>query len=66
MTQLQRTVLDRELNEVLEDISRLYSMVDQQLNDAMEALRNQDIAQARAVVLSDESVNELRFEIESE
>lgn len=66
MTQLQRTVLDRELNQVLEDISKLYSMTDQGLNDAILALQQQDSALARAVTMADEGVNALRFQIESE
>jgi len=66
MSRLQRTILDRELGEVLEDISKLYSMADQALGEALQALQSHDVAKAREIVQGDELLNQLRFQIESD
>ncbi len=66
MSPLQRTILDRELNELLEDISKLFSMTDQALANAMLALQKQDVPMAQEVVAGDERVNDLRYQIEFE
>lgn len=59
-----RTVLDRELTELRNDILRLSSMVDTAIEQAMNALDARDTALANRVVTNDEAINHLRYEIE--
>jgi phosphate transport system protein len=66
MSLQQRAVLTRELTEMHENILRMGSMVDTAIEKAMIALDTRDIALAREVVMGDESVNQLRFQIEED
>jgi phosphate transport system protein len=66
MSLQQRAVLTRELNELHENILRMGSMVDTSIEKAMIALDTRDIALAREIVASDESINHLRFQIEED
>jgi phosphate transport system protein len=62
----KRPLLERELQQLKDDILRLASMVDQALEEAMEALYGRDLPRANAVVANDEEVNTLRYQIEEE
>ncbi len=66
MSLQQRAVLTRELNELHENILRMGSMVDAAIEKAMTALDNRDVALAHEVVVGDESVNQLRYQIEED
>lgn len=62
----KRAVLNRELNEMRENILRMSSMIDTAIEKAMTALANRDTAMAREVVVEDEAINALRFKIEED
>ncbi len=62
----QRAVLNRELNELREDILRMSSMIDSAIDKAMIALDTRNVALAHEIVAADESINQLRFKIEEE
>lgn len=64
MTLQQRAVLERELNELREDIIQLGSLVETAIEQAMLALQNRDMRLAEEVIIGDHQVNELRFKIE--
>ncbi len=67
MTHLQsRSILDKELTKMREDILRLTSMVDTAIEKAMTALINRDVALAQEVIAGDDEINLLRFEIEKD
>lgn len=61
-----RTILTKELLDLHAHIIQLTDMVEQALDLAMEALRNRDVPLAQSVVLGDDRINQLRFEIEEE
>lgn len=61
-----RSILERELQLLTEAILRLSSLVDEALDQAMNALYARDITLAAKVVANDEAINDLRFEIEQE
>ena len=62
----QRAVLNRELNELRDDILRMSSMIDSAIDKAMIALDTPKVALAHEVVIADEAINQLRFKIEEE
>ena len=62
----QRAVLNRELNELREDILRMSSMIDSAIDKAMIALDTRNVTLAHEVVIADEAINQLRFKIEEE
>ncbi len=67
MTHLQsRSILDKELTKMREDILRLTSMVDSAIEKAMTALVTRDVALAQEVTSGDDEINLLRFEIEKD
>jgi len=59
-----RTILDQELNQLKDNIIRLASAANESISQAMTALQTRDVAQANQVVANDQSINELRYEIE--
>ncbi|MFZ0543837.1 MAG: phosphate signaling complex protein PhoU [Candidatus Promineifilaceae bacterium] len=61
-----RHVLDQELATLNANILRLSSMVDEAILQAMRALYERDINLAQQVMLGDEQINLLRYEIEEE
>lgn len=60
----KRSLLERELQELKDDILRLASMVDQALDEAMSSLYNRDLKRANQVVANDQEINHLRYHIE--
>lgn len=61
-----RSLLDKELDQLRNNILRLASMVDTAIVNAMDALYKRDTSLAHTVVVNDSEVNRLRFEIEEE
>lgn len=66
MIEQSRTLLNQELSELTANILRLTSMVDYALDTAMQALYSRDLELAQKVIVDDEEINNLRFEIEQE
>lgn len=67
MTHLQsRSILDKELTKMRENILRLASMVDTAIEKAMIALNTRDVGLAQEVLVGDDAINTLRFQIEKE
>ncbi len=61
-----RGSLDAELKNLDENVTRLASMVEDALTNALEALERQDYPRARSVVAGDEEINQLRYTIEQD
>jgi len=61
-----RTLLDRDIKTIRDDILRLGSLVEEQTERAVRALQDRNIDLARQVEAADERVNELRYKIEEE
>ncbi|MCA9928415.1 MAG: phosphate signaling complex protein PhoU [Anaerolineales bacterium] len=67
MTYLQnRSILDKELTQMRENILRLASLVDTAIEKAMSALEARNTLLAQEVLDGDDVINALRFEIEKE
>jgi phosphate transport system protein len=64
MTVSARATLERELQEMQDDMLRLGDRVDQAIADAMRCLEQRDFDLARQVVAGDAEINALRFQIE--
>lgn len=61
-----RSLLDRDIQMIRDDILRLGSLVEEQTERAVKALRDRNLDLARQVSSVDERVNELRYKIEDE
>ncbi len=61
-----RSRFERELTTMRDDVLRLASMVDRQLEDAMISLKERDLVKAQAVIDKDHELNDLRYHIEEE
>jgi len=59
-----RGTLDRRIRKHYDDILVLSSMVEQSLTQAVQTLRERDVALAREVYANDENINDKRYEIE--
>ena len=59
-----RETLDRALQELLDDILVLGSMVDGAVRDAVSALKQRDLLASEKVYQADENINKKHFEIE--
>ena len=66
MTLQQRAVLERELNDLREDVLRLGSLVETAIDQSITALAQRDVRLAHEVVVGDQELNSLRFKIEVE
>lgn len=64
MTLPSRTILDQELNQLKDNIIRLASAAIESLDKAMNALQTRNVTEANQVVINDEAINQLRYEIE--
>jgi phosphate transport system protein len=64
MTLQSRSLLTQELTDLNNQIQRLANMADEALDLAMDALTRRDVELARSVVINDEEINKLRFDIE--
>ena len=61
---MTRTVLDRQLAEMQEDMLVLAGMVESAIERGIEALRNRDADLAREIIADDVRINRKRYEIE--
>ncbi|MCA9979731.1 MAG: phosphate signaling complex protein PhoU [Anaerolineales bacterium] len=59
-----RSTFDRELSDMDDNILKLSSMAESSMYKALEALTSRNELLAREVVIGDEQINELRYEIE--
>lgn len=66
MTIHSRSILDRDLHAVQDNLLRMGDLIDHSVERAMVALENRDVALARQIVLNDAQVNTLRFKVEEE
>jgi phosphate transport system protein len=64
MAQGLRTTYDKTFGEVVDNILRMGTMVDQALSDSLDSLQGRDRTLAQEIIDRDDKVNELRFEIE--
>ena len=64
MTTSTRATLERELQEMQDDLLRMGGRVDQAIAEAMRSLEQRDYDVARQVVAGDAEINALRFRIE--
>jgi phosphate transport system protein len=62
---MPRETLDREIRELLDDVLTLSSLVEKNIVDAMTGLKTRNVRLSREVFLSDQKVNQKRFDIES-
>ena len=66
MTAKTRSVLDQELQDLDDRILQMGSMVNNAIEDAMNALYSRNTALAQRVVLGDQAVNDVRYGVEME
>jgi phosphate transport system protein len=59
-----RTILDRQIQEIRDNILRLSSMVENAIGQSSKALAERDSQLAHAVSAHDQALNDLRFAIE--
>jgi phosphate transport system protein len=61
-----RATLERELQDLQDDLLVMGSMVEKQIARAVESLQKRDFAEARAVIQADLEINQMRFQIEEQ
>lgn len=61
---MTRVMMTQQMQDLLDDVLRLSSMVDKAIARAIEALREQNEVLARRVIADDEQINAARWEIE--
>ncbi len=66
MTLQTRTILNKELSDLRAHILQLTGMVENAVEQAMEALTTRNVDLAQVVISGDDRINALRFEIEEE
>lgn len=59
-----RSLLDRDFNQIQDDILRLGSLVDTAIERSMQSLKAQDEAIAKQIIADDQVINDLRFKLE--
>jgi phosphate transport system protein len=64
MTLQNRSILDKDLNELRTNILKMTSLIDAAIEQSMIALDNRDVTLAQTVISSDQEVNQLRYDIE--
>lgn len=62
---MTRKTLDRQMQQLLDEILVLGSMVEQAVLDAVNALKQRDVESARRVYADDQDINDKRFAIEN-
>lgn len=60
-----RETLDRKINDHLEAITELGSLVEQAIRGSVEALQHRDIDKAKVIYDNDKTINKKRYELES-
>ena len=61
---MARTIFERQLGEVQEDMLVMAGMVERAITRSIESLRNRDIELARVVIVEDADINRKRYDIE--
>ncbi len=61
-----RSLLDREFNEIQDNLLRVGSLVDVAIDRSLRALRGCDAALAQQVINDDAPINDLRFKVEED
>ncbi|MCB9421923.1 MAG: phosphate signaling complex protein PhoU [Ardenticatenaceae bacterium] len=64
MTLHNRSILDKDLNDLRTNILQMTSLVDTAIEQAMLALGQRDVVLAQKVISSDHQVNQLRYDVE--
>jgi phosphate transport system protein len=59
-----RSVFERQLSEVQEDMLVMAGMVESAISQSIEALRVRDVALARRIIQNDATINKRRYDIE--
>ena len=59
-----RATLDRQLNEIQEDMLVMAGLVERAVERSIDALKNRDIELARIVIVEDADINRKRYETE--
>lgn len=62
---MTRETLDRKVQELLDDILSLGSMVEQAIMDSVDALKKRNLEAAKQIYSGDKHINEKRFQIEN-
>lgn len=60
-----RETLDRQINQLFDEVLVMGSMVEEAVIDSVESLKRRDIEAARQIYYGDQQVNEKRYEIEN-
>jgi phosphate transport system protein len=60
-----RETLDRQINELFDEVLVMGSMVEDAIIDSVESLKKRDIESARRIYYGDQQINEKRYEIEN-
>ncbi len=66
MSSHMRSMLDRELNQIQDDLLRVGSLVDVAIERSLLCLRTFDSALAQQVINDDAPINDLRFKVEED
>jgi len=66
VSSLTRTMLDRDLRAVQDDLLRIGGLLDSAIQRALDCLAQRDLDLARQIVADDAQINALRFQIEEE
>jgi phosphate transport system protein len=61
---MTRVIMTQQMQDLLDDVLRLSSMVDKAVAHAIESLKDQNEVIARRVIADDEQINAARWEIE--
>ena len=61
-----RETLDRQINQLFDEVLVMGSMVEEAVIDSVEALKKRDIEAARRIYVGDQLINEKRYEIETQ
>ena len=61
-----RATLDREFNEINDDLLRMHKLVDQAIVRSVDSLKRRDQAMAQQVIGEDIQINDLRYKIEED
>ncbi|HEC35974.1 MAG TPA: phosphate signaling complex protein PhoU [Anaerolineae bacterium] len=61
-----RSLFEQELRTLQDNVLQLGRMVEEAIAEAVEALKERDVARAEQVIAHDEVVNRLRFDIEEQ
>ena len=59
-----RSLFDHELNTLRDKLIRMADIVEKAIQQAIEALKNQDVELAQRIIENDETINQLRYDIE--